>query len=528
MNKTIRIGTRDSELALWQANTVKNQLETLGYQTVLVPVKSTGDLVLDKPLYELGITGIFTKTLDVAMLKGEIDIAVHSMKDVPTILPKGIVQAAVLKRANHLDILAFNDNEEFLAQEHAVIATGSLRRKAQWLNRYPTHTVVDLRGNVNSRLQKLQNNDWNGAIFAAAGLNRIGLEPEHTIGLTWMVPAPAQGAIMVVAMEDNEDIRAICAELNHEESAICTKIERDFLRQLEGGCSAPIGAHAKLDKEGVVTLNGVLLTVDGSKKLEASLSAPLGKHEHLGRDCAKRILKRGGKRLMNELQNANLAPHVFSTKKLTDAQLQRFNANIRVASEDFIKIGFNRISPIILKQKHRNVIFTSRNAVESLLTNCAPQELQFENIYCVGRKTKRFIQRKIGPVAHHENTAEALAHYLVEYLEGTEVTYFRGDMSLNAIPNILEQHHITVNSIEAYKTKLSGQQIMDGVKTVLFFSPSGVESFLKNNKADAIAYCIGETTASEARNHFKEVRVAKLPDVNSLIDLINKEFPKAN
>lgn len=231
---------------------------------------------------------------------------------------------------------------------------------------------------------------------------------------------------------------------------------------------------------------------------------------------------------MNELQNANLAPHVFSTKKLTDAQLQRFNANIRVASEDFIKIGFNRISPIILKQKHRNVIFTSRNAVESLLTNCAPQELQFENIYCVGRKTKRFIQRKIGPVTHHENTAEALAHYLVEYLEGTEVTYFRGDMSLNAIPNILEQHHITVNSIEAYKTKLSGQQIMDGVKTVLFFSPSGVESFLKNNKADAIAYCIGETTASEARNHFKEVRVAKLPDVNSLIDLINKEFPKAN
>src|SRR6056297_1585313 len=167
MNRVIRIGTRDSELALWQANTVKDQLEVLGHKVALVPVKSTGDIVLDKPLYELGITGIFTKTLDVAMLNGDVDIAVHSMKDVPTMLPKGIVQAAVLKRANYMDILAFNKNEEFLGSPDGIIATGSLRRKAQWLNRYPTHTIVDLRGNVNSRLQKLQNNDWNGAIFAA-------------------------------------------------------------------------------------------------------------------------------------------------------------------------------------------------------------------------------------------------------------------------------------------------------------------------------------------------------------------------
>jgi len=522
MKKIIRIGTRDSELALWQANAVKNQLDALGYQTVLVPVKATGDLVLDKPLYELGITGIFTKTLDVAMLKGEIDIAVHSMKDVPTLLPKGIVQAAVLKRANHLDILAFKDNEEFLAQKQAVIATGSLRRKAQWLNRYPTHTVVDLRGNVNSRMQKLQDNPWNGAIFAAAGLNRIGLEPEHSIGLTWMVPAPAQGAIMVVALEEDEEVRAICAELNDEESAICTQIERDFLRELEGGCSAPIGAHAKLDKEGLLTLNGVLLTVDGSKKLEASLSAPMGKHHRLGKDCARTILKRGGKRLMNELQNADLAPHIFSTKKLTEEQVQRFTLGLRVDSEDFIKISFNRISPLVLKQKHRNVVFTSKNAVESLLTNCSAQDLQMENIYCVGRKTKRFIQSKIGPVAHQESSAEALAQYLVDYLEGTEVTYFCGNLSLNAIPAILEKQGITVHSIEAYKTKLSGSQIMTGVQAILFFSPSGVESFMKNNKANGQAYCIGETTAKEARKYFKEVHVAKIPDVESLIDLVNE------
>ncbi|ASV30071.1 hydroxymethylbilane synthase [Maribacter cobaltidurans] len=524
MSKSIRIGTRDSELALWQANTVKEQLEALGHSVTLVPVKSTGDLVLDKPLYELGVTGIFTKTLDVAMLNGDIDIAVHSMKDVPTMLPKGIVQAAVLKRANYMDILAFKNNEEFLGSPDGIVATGSLRRKAQWLNRYPTHTVVDLRGNVNRRLQKLQDNDWNGAIFAAAGLERIRLEPENTIGLTWMVPAPAQGAIMVVAMENDTEIREICAELNHEETEICTKVERDFLRELEGGCSAPIGALAYIDKENVVNLKGVLLTVDGSKKLEASLTAPLGKHENLGIDAAKSILSRGGRRLMNELQGADLKTNIFSTKKLTEAQLQRFKGAIKVDSEDFIKISPNRISPLVLKKEHKNVVFTSKNAVESLLTNISPEELQFKNIYCVGRKTRRLIRKKIGEVTHFENSATDLANYLVEYIEGTEVTYFHGNLSLEHLPSILEENQITVNKIEAYRTKLSCKSIPESVEGILFYSPSTVESYLLKNKPHSIAYCIGETTATEARKHFKEVKVAKIPDTESVIDLVNAYY----
>ncbi len=343
MSKIIRIGTRDSELALWQANTVKNQLEVLGYETTMVPVKSTGDLVLDKPLYELGITGIFTKTLDVAMLNGDIDIAVHSMKDVPTALPEGIVQAAVLERANYLDILAFKDNEEFLASRDAIIATGSLRRKAQWLNRYPTHTVVDLRGNVNSRMQKLKNNDWNGAIFAAAGLDRIGLEHENTIGLTWMVPAPAQGAIMITAMENDAFVREACAELNHESTEICTRLEREFLRLLEGGCTAPIGALAYINNKEEVNIKGVLLSLDGTKKLEAEFIAPLGKHDYIGRDCANSILSRGGKHLMGEIQHASISADLFSTKKLTQDQRLKFQDGVQVESEDFIKTSPTRI-----------------------------------------------------------------------------------------------------------------------------------------------------------------------------------------
>lgn len=524
MSNVIRLGTRDSELALWQANTVKDQLQALGHTVQLVSVKSTGDLNLDKPLYELGVTGIFTKTLDVAMLNGEIDIAVHSMKDVPTALPKGIVKAAVLKRGNYMDILAFKDNEEFLGQREAIIATGSLRRHAQWLNRYPTHTVVDLRGNINSRLQKLYDNHWNGAVFAAAGLERIGLEPENTIGLSWMLPAPAQGAIMVVAMEYNEAIREVCAQLNHEETDICVGLEREFLRELEGGCSAPIGALSYIDKENIVTLKGVLLNVDGSKKLEANLTAPLGKHKNLGIDCAKSILARGGKRLMSELANVGTTVDIFSTKKLTLEQQQRLHASIIADSDDFIKINPNRISPIVLKKELKNVVFTSKNAVEAVLTSSTPEELHFQNIYCVGRKTRRIIKKKLGKVAHFENNATDLANYLVEFMDGTEVTYFHGNLSLEDLPTILEENNITVNTIEAYRTKLSGKTVPSEVRGVLFYSPSNVESYLQENSPDKIAYCIGETTAKAAREFFKEVKVAKIPTVESVIDLVNEDY----
>lgn len=300
MKKTIRIGTRDSELALWQAHNVQKQLNNLGYSTEIIAVKSTGDLILDKPLYELGITGIFTKTLDVAMLKGEVDIAVHSMKDVPTALPIGIVQAAVLERANVLDILVHKGNLDFLNSK-GTIASGSLRRKAQWLSKYPTHEVEDLRGNVNTRMQKLQDNNWNGAIFAAAGLERINLKPSNYINLDWMIPAPAQGAMLVVAMEKDIFSREALANLNHQETEICTHIERQFLRTLEGGCTAPIGALATI-KEKQINFEGVLFSLDGKQKFSIKKSCNFDSYVDFGQKCANEILQNGGKSLMEELR----------------------------------------------------------------------------------------------------------------------------------------------------------------------------------------------------------------------------------
>ncbi len=307
MSKVIRIGTRDSQLALWQAHTVEKQLNDLGYKTEVISVKSTGDLRLDQPLYEMGITGIFTKTLDIAMLNGTVDIAVHSMKDVPTALPKGIVQTAVLERASFEDTLV--TKQEIDTSKPCVIATGSLRRKAQWLHRYPHHTVVDLRGNVQTRLQKLKNNTWDGAIFAKAGLERMeyvqGTEIKNSdfngIGeaLDWMLPAPAQGAMVVLALENDDYSTEATSKLNQLSSDVCTKIEKDFLRTLEGGCTAPIGALAEI-VEDAIQFKGCLFSLDGKEKLEVAKSFKKTDFEKYspGVAAAKELLENGGSGLM--------------------------------------------------------------------------------------------------------------------------------------------------------------------------------------------------------------------------------------
>lgn len=525
MQKVIRIGTRDSQLALWQAKKVQRMLHELEYETEIVPVKSTGDIVLNKPIYELGITGVFTRNLDIALLNNDIDIAVHSMKDVPTVLPEGIVQAAVLKRANQNDILVLKDNEEFFAQKEAVIATGSLRRKAQWLDRYPTHTVVDLRGNVNTRLQKLSDNDWNGAIFAAAGLERIGLRPKGAVNLSWMIPAPAQGAIMIAALNEDEEIKEACAQLNDRDTEICTGIEREFLNLLEGGCTAPIGAYAMMDEvNSEINFKGILLTKDGKKKIQVQKKVPIGRHKYLAKDCANYIIDRGGRQLIADDMGIEKRVSVFSTKKLSEAQTKLFHNDIASESSDFIKIRSNRIAPKVVKNEIENVIITSKNGVEAILNNFTKEELNFKNIYCVGRRTKKLITQKIGEVKHSEKNAQKLAEYLSENIKGEEVTYFCSDLRLDTLPTVLSENDITVHEVEAYKTMYSPAEVSEKVEGVLFYSPSTVESYIQKNGTDKVAFCIGTSTAKEAAKHFEKVEVAKVPTVESVIELVNLHY----
>jgi len=526
MQKTIRIGTRDSQLALWQANKVRKELAVLGYESILVPIKSMGDIILDKPLHELGITGVFTKSLDIAMLNGDIDIAVHSLKDVPTSLPEGIVQVAVLKRANYSDILVLKGTEEFFGQPNGVIATGSIRRKAMWLNRYPTHKVVDLRGNLNTRLQKVEENNWNGAIFAAAGLERIGKRPNGAVNLPWMIPAPAQGAIMIVALENDNYTKDACEQLNHHETKVCVGIEREFLRLLEGGCSAPIGALAYVDeKTEEINFKGVLLKSDGSKKISVNQTAKIGSHEFLAKDCVDYIINRGGRELMIEDGEASIKNHtIYSTKKLSEPQKKNLDNTIGIKDSDFIKIRFNRIPAKVMKLQHENVIITSQNGVEALLNSFTKEEINFKNIFCVGRRTKKLIEKRIGKVTYAAKNALKLAEYISKETEIKELSYFCSDLRLDVLPTYLQANNIIVNEVEAYKTMLSSVKIDESISGVLFYSPSGIDSYLQENHKGKIAFCIGETTAFEARKHFKNVQVANMPDVDSILELVNNHF----
>lgn len=255
MSKKFRIGTRESQLALWQANHVQYLLHQNGIESELVPIKSEGDLDLTTPLYAMGVQGIFTRALDEALLNDRIDLAVHSMKDVPVGLAKGLTEAAVLPRDNPYDLFVPHPAGEPFERDHphapAIIASSSIRRKAQWMYRFPADSVVPIRGNVNTRLKKLENSSWAGVIFAAAGLERIGLRPACAIQLEWMIPAPAQGAILVICREKDTPVLSSCRLLQDEPTAFCVKIERDFLSTLMGGCSTPIGALAQIEGEEV-------------------------------------------------------------------------------------------------------------------------------------------------------------------------------------------------------------------------------------------------------------------------------------
>lgn len=313
-NKVLRIGTRESQLAVWQANRVKELLAEDGYQSELVLIKSDGDIDLQTPLYEIGVQGIFTRSLDIALLNNRIDLAVHSMKDVPTQLPKGIVQCAVLKRASYKDLLVYKDEgiiESWKLDKVALnsplkvfgtIATSSIRRKAQWLNRYPNHIVENLRGNVNTRLRKVADSDWNGAIFAAAGLERIDLRPETSIELDWMLPAPAQGAIVVVCRNDDIFTFEACKNINHEQTSICTKVEKDFLRTLLGGCSTPISALAEVVGEHLI-FKGNIFTVDGRKRVDIEKSVPITDAINLGEIAAHELLANGGQEIADSVHH---------------------------------------------------------------------------------------------------------------------------------------------------------------------------------------------------------------------------------
>ncbi|UWX68052.1 hydroxymethylbilane synthase [Empedobacter stercoris] len=301
--KTIKIGTRQSPLALWQANKVASILEAKGHPTEIVPITSEGDTNLKQPIYSLGLTGVFTRSLDIALLNDQVDIAVHSLKDVPTILPETLELIAYPERASSADILVYK-SEDIFKKEHRIIATGSLRRKAFWNHKYPNDTIVDLRGNVQLRLQKLQDNqDWDGAVFAFAGLDRSEILDElaakglHYKVIDWMIAAPSQGILGIVAKEGFD-----LSDINNPQCELFATVERQFLNVLEGGCTAPIGALVeKIDEENY-SFKGAILSIDGQEMISIERQFKANEYLTKGREFAEECIAQGAGKMIEQIK----------------------------------------------------------------------------------------------------------------------------------------------------------------------------------------------------------------------------------
>lgn len=301
MNK-LKIGTRNSPLALWQAQEVESKLKTLGFETEIVPIISSGDKNLDQPLYALGITGVFTKDLDIALLNKEIDIAVHSLKDVPTQLPHNIQISAVLERDFPEDVLVRNDDSEPLDIEVLKIATSSLRRRAFWLKEFPETEFTDIRGNVQTRLKKLDDGIADATIFSLAGIKRMNLDINYE-QIPFLLQAPSQGVVAIASLSDNDKLNESLKTISHKETEICVTIEREFLKTLEGGCTAPIGAKAEM-LDGQIRFIGRLCSLDGKNCIETDEIFDWNDSENFGEKIALEVLKNGGKELMDEIRKS--------------------------------------------------------------------------------------------------------------------------------------------------------------------------------------------------------------------------------
>ena len=300
----LRIGTRKSTLALVQARSVSTVLVELGHTTELIEMTTEGDEIQDKPLPDFLGKGVFTRTLDDALLRDEVDVVAHSLKDIPTQLINGISQGAVLKREDPFDVLVCSEGAMFLSNSvdesnsKPVIATSSTRRKAQWLNRYPNHELINIRGNVETRIQKVKRDNMDAAIFAAAGLNRLGLQREIGKRLEWMIPSAGQGAIAVVYKSGNEEIKNILNQINHFDTDVCTQVERSFLSELNGGCSAPVGAIVSVQDD-MLDFRGIVLNERGTEKVEIHIARARSEYISIGAEAAQIAISKGAVNLLS-------------------------------------------------------------------------------------------------------------------------------------------------------------------------------------------------------------------------------------
>lgn len=301
----LKIGTRKSKLALWQANFIKRRLEEMGHDVELVLITTSGDKLLDVPLAKIGGKGLFVKEIEDALLRGDIDMAVHSLKDVPMTLPKGLKIGAVTEREDPFDVLISAGNVTFEElPTNAKIGTSSLRRQVQIKRRRRDLQVETLRGNVDTRIKKLQDGLYDAIILAYAGIKRMGFENKVSQVLYDFIPAVGQGCLAIEIREDDREIEKIVSELDHLPSRVRAECERAFLRELQGGCQVPIGAYAWIER-GDIFIKGFVSDLEGIKFIEGMRSGEVKHAEEIGKALAQELLGRGAKEILREVYEWN-------------------------------------------------------------------------------------------------------------------------------------------------------------------------------------------------------------------------------
>ena len=306
MKKSIKIGTRGSKLALWQANWVKSALTSINpcLSVDLIIIKTKGDKILDVPLAMVGGKGLFVKEIEEALLDGQIDIAVHSMKDMPAEIPYGLCIGAVPERETPNDVLISKNGVLFSGLIiGSKIGTSSLRRSAQLRHARPDLVILPLRGNLNTRLKKLETENLDAIILAAAGVKRLNFESKITeyLNKNVMLPAVGQGALCIEIRENDTEIEQIVAALDHQETKSAVMGERAFSNRLEGGCQVPIAAYGKIEQN-IFTMNGLVADVDGKTILKKTLSGPVEQSESIGVKLADSLLSMGAKTILENIK----------------------------------------------------------------------------------------------------------------------------------------------------------------------------------------------------------------------------------
>ena len=304
---TLILGTRGSALALRQATLIRSFLEARGVSVQVEIIRTTGDHIQDVPLAKIGAKGLFSKELDQALLEGRIDLAVHSLKDLPTEMPEGLVVAAMPERASPWDVFVAHPDYAGRLEDlptGAVVATSSLRRQAQLRAWRSDLQVVPVRGNVDTRLRKLEAEGWHGLILAEAGLQRLGLQERvrQRIAPEILLPAVGQGALGVVCAEANRRVRALLQALHHAPTAATVRAERALLHALQGGCQVPVAALGTVEADGTLVLRGRVVSLDGRQMVEGVERGPMAEPEAIGKALAEMLLKQGARAILEEIR----------------------------------------------------------------------------------------------------------------------------------------------------------------------------------------------------------------------------------